>query len=572
MPTSGSTPRRRAPSSGVVYGAVGGTDGSRSHDPSWRSRSGSGRVERRTKTSQCDAWLECPCADPARRQPPVEPRGHLHAQVDPRPRHRGRRVGVRPRPGQQPVRHAVRRQRGDGAEGVVAVAVGPPRDEHHRAGDPLVARGGAVQPDRSAPPVVPVHPLPQPGQHPGLVGLETPLPLPAPVRAPHRGHGRQHAHRGHVVAVVDEVDQPQRAAAVVHVVGPPVVAGVDRADGLQCGRSLAGELEGVEAGVRRAEHADVAVAPVLVGQPRDHLDEVALLGRGVLVGRVAARGAGAAQVEPAHGVRVLVAELLVAGGVGRGEVVLAVGQRLQQAGLRAQRRVGQEQGRGELDPVGDRGRGPRGSSDRSPAQQGEHLGGVQRLAGVAVAAERGRGGEHRVQHRLLGGLHDGGEQRVEGAAAAGPPGPGCRRGPGAARCRTPRKISPLPWWATEPVRASPSPTRRASRAHAAPSTGASVTTRPMQEPAGFAGPRSAGGSSRPTGTPATTSSSRTPKLVSSSTATVWSLDPPGGGADAALEAEAGHAGAGARRPPPRGARSRRGWPAPPRGRRARRPR
>ena len=88
------------------------------------------------------------------------------------------------------------------------------------------------------------------------------------------------------------------------------------------------------------------------------------------------------------------------------------------------------------------------------------------------------------------------------------------------------KISPLPWCATDPVRASPSPIRRANRAQPAPSTGASVTTSPIQEPAGGlrSGPRSgsaSGPSSLPTGTPATVSRSRLPKLVISSTPTVW---------------------------------------------------
>ena len=86
-----------------------------------------------------------------------------------------------------------------------------------------------------------------------------------------------------------------------------------------------------------------------------------------------------------------------------------------------------------------------------------------------------------------------------------------------------RKISPLPWCAVEPVRARPSPTRRASRSQPSGSTGASVTTTPMQEPAGLGG-SSCSGSSRPTGTPSTVSRSRWPKLVISSTATVW---PPG---------------------------------------------
>lgn len=45
-----------------------------------------------------------------------------------------------------------------------------------------------------------------------------------------------------------------------------------------------------------------------------------------------------------------------------------------------------------------------------------------------------------------------------------------------------RKISPLPWPATEPVRARPRPTRRASRLQAAWSSGASVTTTPMHDP------------------------------------------------------------------------------------------
>ncbi|MEA3112044.1 MAG: 4-hydroxyphenylpyruvate dioxygenase, partial [Caballeronia sp.] len=38
--------------------------------------------------------------------------------------------------------------------------------------------------------------------------------------------------------VVDEIDEPQRAATPVHVVRPPIVGGVDRADRLQLWRSL----------------------------------------------------------------------------------------------------------------------------------------------------------------------------------------------------------------------------------------------------------------------------------------------------------------------------------------------
>ena len=84
-----------------------------------------------------------------------------------------------------------------------------------------------------------------------------------------------------------------------------------------------------------------------------------------------------------------------------------------------------------------------------------------------------------------------------------------------------RKISPLPWCAVEPTRASPSPTRRASRTQAALSSGASVTTTPMHEPAGAgAGSYGSGGSSRPAGTPSTVSRPRSPKLAITSTPTV----------------------------------------------------
>ena len=113
-----------------------------------------------------------------------------------------------------------------------------------------------------------------------------------------------------------------------------------------------------------------------------------------------------------------------------------------------------------------------------------------------------------------------------------------------------RKISPLPWWAVEPVRARPSPIRRASRAQPAPSTGASVTTTPMHDPAGRWRAVGAGsGSSRPTGTPG----DGQPRAARRS----WSAAAPrpcgpsgvtrDDGADAALEAEARHAGAGADR-------------------------
>ncbi len=367
------------------------------------SRSGSGRVDARTNTSTT-ASPRAVLRAGAAAQPAVPPGHHLAVQVDPRAGDRGRRVGVRPRPGQHPERHPGLAERGDGAERVVAVAVGPARHQHHRAGDPVVAVGAGPGAHRPVPPVGAVTVLAQPGQHPRLVRLDAPQPLLAPAVAPHRGHGRQHAHRRHVVAVVDEVDQPQRAAAPVHVVGPPVVAGVDPAHRLQRRRPLAGELEGVEAGVRRAPHAHPAVAPGLVGQPGDHLDEVALLGLGVLVRGVARRRAGAPQVDPAHGVPVLVAQRSVGLGVRRRQVVLAVGERLEQARLRALRRIGEVQRRGE---ARRRRRSVIATSCSVPAtgpsrHRADHSG-VEALAGVAVPPDLGGRAEHRVEHRLLGG-------------------------------------------------------------------------------------------------------------------------------------------------------------------------
>ncbi len=94
-----------------------------------------------------------------------------------------------------------------------------------------------------------------------------------------------------------------------------------------------------------------------------------------------------------------------------------------------------------------------------------------------------------------------------------------------------RKISPLPWLAVLPVRASPRPARRASRWQAAQSSGPSVTMTTMHDPAtgGRGVPREGSGSSRPAGIPATVSRSRSPKLVRVTTPTVA---PPGRTRDA----------------------------------------
>ena len=123
------------------------------------------------------------------------------------------------------------------------------------------------------------------------------------------------------------------------------------------------------------------------------------------------------------------------------------------------------------------------------AQQLEH-GGVRQPG--RDAARRGRSTSarrpERVQHRLLGRVDGRGEERVElrvrqrllGRAAAD-----LRARPAAAVANA-RKISPLPWCATEPVRPRPSPARRASRVSCAGASGASVATTAMQLPAGAA--------------------------------------------------------------------------------------
>ena len=233
---------------------------------------------------------------------------------------------VAPRPGDQPRRGAGGAQAGVRPEGVVAVAVRPAGDDHGRGGDRAV-----VGPQRAVPPVGAVRLLLGPAQQPRFEGVEATPPLVAPAVAEHGRHRRQRVHRDHVRRVVDDVEQPPCAAHVVHVVGVAVVGGVDRHDRLEGGRAAHRDLDRVEAGVRRAEHADVARAPRLRGEPGDDRDEIVLLAFGVLVGRDALTGTGAAQVEPADRVAVLVAEPFVLGRVAGRDVVLAVGQRLQQA-------------------------------------------------------------------------------------------------------------------------------------------------------------------------------------------------------------------------------------------------
>jgi hypothetical protein len=256
---------------------------------------------------------------------------------------------VRPGAGEEPAGDAVLREPLHRAERVVAVAVGPARHDHRRARDPVVAR-----PHRAMAPVGVVARVREPGQQPRLVLRDAGPPLLAPGRTEHRGHRRQRVHRRHVVAVVDEVEPPEQPTHLVDVVGVPVVRRVDRDDRLELLGSLARHLQGVEAAVGRAVHPDAAVAPGLRSEPREHLGEVPLLLDRVLVGGATTAAARASQVEAGHRVVVLVAEPDVLRAVGRGHVVLAVGQRLEDARLRPRRRIRQVERHGQEDPVAHR--------------------------------------------------------------------------------------------------------------------------------------------------------------------------------------------------------------------------
>ena len=138
----------------------------------------------------------------------------------------------------------------------------------------------------------------------------------------------------------------------MHVVRVPVVRRVDRADRAERGRTLDGELDRVEAGVRGAVHPDATVAPVLVGEPGDHLDQVGLLLRRVLVLREAPGGAGTAKIDPGDGEPSLRAEALVLPGVRRREIVHPVRERLEDR--RGRPLVRKPEARREPHAVGER--------------------------------------------------------------------------------------------------------------------------------------------------------------------------------------------------------------------------
>ena len=161
------------------------------------------------------------------------------------------------------------------------------------------------------------------------------------------------------------------AAVVVNVVGIAVVGGAEGDDRPERRRTVRGDLKRVEPAPRDADHADLAGAPRLLGDPRDDLARVGLLLREVLVLEDAVRLARPALVDTDAGVS-------VAGEVGevvrvahRRAVVQAVGQVLEDRRHRVLLGVlGQPDPRGEPAAVGqldpgrrDRPHGPREVGD-----------------------------------------------------------------------------------------------------------------------------------------------------------------------------------------------------------------
>src|SRR5699024_7500780 len=93
-----------------------------------------------------------------------------------------------------------------------------------------------------------------------------------------------------------------------------------------------GQLQAVESAPGLADDADLAVAPILRGDPCEHLQSVVELCRRVLVGHDAGRVAAAAQVDTDAGIAgagELGVDRVVATG---GHIVLAVGNVLENSG------------------------------------------------------------------------------------------------------------------------------------------------------------------------------------------------------------------------------------------------
>ena len=239
-------------------------------------------------------------------------------------------------------------QRLVGAQVAVRVAVAPAADQEGRAADRAV-----VLAQRAVAPLLVLGLVGQPAQQPGLV-LEVLLPDRLPALAGQVRPRRQEVAADHRQPVgADVVEHLQGAALVVAVVGVAAVGEVHGTDRRQRRRAQHRDLERVEAAVRGAEHADLAVAPGLLGQPGDRRRAVELLLPAVLVEGRALRVAGAAHVD-ARDDEAPFGQVAVAPVALPARVVLAVWQVLEQGRARPAglaRPVGHEQIRRQRHPV-----------------------------------------------------------------------------------------------------------------------------------------------------------------------------------------------------------------------------
>lgn len=233
-----------------------------------------------------------------------------------------------------------------GAEHGMDVAVVPAGDEEGGNLEAIV-----VGAERAVAPIGGVDGVLEPLKEIRLVVFKALLPEISPAGAGEFRLRGQGVHGNHGVAVGASIVVHAEVAAtiVVAVVGVTVVGGVERDDGFEGRGAVGGDLNGSEAGVGNAVHADVAVRPRLAGEPLDSVDAIELLDETVFVGIDALRGAGAAGVEANRG-ETAFGEIEVLAGGAATDVVFAVGLIHDDDG-EAPRRVGAEDVGGEAGTV-----------------------------------------------------------------------------------------------------------------------------------------------------------------------------------------------------------------------------
>lgn len=213
------------------------------------------------------------------------------------------------------------------AEDGVGVAVVPAADEEHGTLDAGIVRG-----KRASAPVGAVGRVFEPFNEPGGGVFEALFPLLCPMCACVFDLGGHGVHADLTDGVLGVFAGNHAPADVMHIVGIAVVGGVHGDDGFEVRGLKHGNLDGREAAVAFAPHADVAIAPGLGGKPFDRV--VAVLGfcGGVFVAGQALAGAGAADVQATACVPALgqVGHALVVGDVA--VVVFAVGDHFQHDG------------------------------------------------------------------------------------------------------------------------------------------------------------------------------------------------------------------------------------------------